>query len=72
MKLVIGYDGSKYSDDAINDLKLAGLPHDSKVLIASVGDLLMSAPDLSEAISQAVQVPPSPRRSISCRTLALK
>jgi nucleotide-binding universal stress UspA family protein len=53
MKVLIGYDGSEPSDAAIDDLELAGLPRDSEVLIASVGDLLMSSPELSELISQA-------------------
>lgn len=57
MKIVIGYDGSEHSEAAIDDLKWAGLPRDSDVLIASIGDLLMSGPELSEAISQAIQVP---------------
>ncbi len=54
MRILIGYDGSEHSDAAIDDLKLAGLPHDSEVLIASVGDLLMSGPELTEAIGQAL------------------
>jgi nucleotide-binding universal stress UspA family protein len=51
---MIGYDGSEHSNAAIDDLKLAGLPRDSEVLIASVGDLLMSSPELSEVISQSM------------------
>jgi nucleotide-binding universal stress UspA family protein len=51
---LIGYDGSEYADAAIDDLKLAGLPRDSEVLIASVGDLLMSSPELSEVVGQAL------------------
>jgi len=54
MRVLIGYDGSEHSDAAIDDLKLAGLPRDSEVLIASVGDLLMSGPELSEAIKQTL------------------
>jgi nucleotide-binding universal stress UspA family protein len=53
MKILIGYDGSEFSDSAIEDLKLAGLPDDSEVLIVSVGDLLMSSTELSEVIGQA-------------------
>lgn len=53
MKILIGYDGTDYSDAAIEDLKLAGLPDDSEVLIVSVGDLLMSSPELSEVLGQA-------------------
>ena len=53
MRVLIGYDGSEHSDAAIHDLQLAGLPSDSEVLIASVGDLLMSSPELSEILKQA-------------------
>lgn len=53
MKILIGYDGTEYSDAAIEDMRLAGLPDDSEVLIVSVGDLLMSSPDISEVLSQA-------------------
>jgi len=35
-------------------LKLAGLPRDSEILIASVADLLMSSPELSEVIGQTL------------------
>ena len=53
MKVLIGYDGSEHSDAAIDDLSLAGIPRDSEILIASIGDLLMSSPELSEIIGQA-------------------
>src|SRR4051812_40142923 len=56
MRILIGYDGSEHSDAAIDDLKKAGLPRDSEVLVISVGDLLMSAPDLSEIIGHALPV----------------
>jgi nucleotide-binding universal stress UspA family protein len=54
MRILIGYDGSEYSNAAVDDLKLAGLPDDSEVLIASVGDILMSSPELSEIIGQSL------------------
>ena len=54
MRILIGYDGSEHSDAAIDDLKRAGLPRDSDVLIVSVGDLLMSSPDLSEVLGHAL------------------
>src|SRR5688500_11700201 len=54
MRILIGYDGSEYSDAAIDDLKRAGLPRDSDVLIASVGDLLMSGPEVSEVLGQVL------------------
>lgn len=58
MRVLIGYDGSEHSDAAIEDLKHAGLPKDCTVLIASVADLLMSSPELSQVIKQAL----TPRR----------
>jgi len=54
MKILIGYDGSEHSDTALEDLKRAGLPRDCEILIALVGDLLMSSPEISEIIEQAL------------------
>ena len=48
MKILIGYDGSEYSDTALDELKRAGLPRDSEVLVASVADLLKNTPPVSE------------------------
>lgn len=53
MRILIGYDGSEHSDAALDDLKRAGLPRDSEVLVVSVADLLMSNPPIEEV---AVQV----------------
>ena len=44
MRILIGYDGSGHADAALGDLKRAGLPGDSKVLVVSAADLLMSSP----------------------------
>lgn len=52
MRVLIGYDGSEQADAAIYDLKRAGLPQQGEALIVSVGDLLMSSPDLSEVIGR--------------------
>lgn len=49
MRVLIGYDGSEYSDAAIEDLKKAGLPRDTRAMVVSVADLLMSSPELSAA-----------------------
>ena len=54
MRILIGYDGSEYSDAAIDDLQLAGMPSDSEALIASVGDLLMSGPELSQVLKHTL------------------
>jgi hypothetical protein len=57
MRILIGYDSSVRSDAAIDDLKRAGLPRDSDVLIASIADLLIGGPELSEVIGQAMTSP---------------
>ena len=54
MKILIGYDGSEHSNAAIDDLKRAGLPRDSDVLIASVADLLIGGPELAKVIEQVM------------------
>ena len=54
MKILIGYDGSESSDTALDDLKRAGLPRDSKALVISVGDLLMSSPSTAEIVKAAL------------------
>jgi nucleotide-binding universal stress UspA family protein len=38
MKILIGYNGSKASDDALTDLTLAGLPDDSETVLFTVVD----------------------------------
>ena len=38
MKIVIGHDGSEYSDAALDDLIHAGLPRDAEALIISVAE----------------------------------
>jgi nucleotide-binding universal stress UspA family protein len=54
MRILIGYDGSEQADAALDDLKRAGLPRDSEVLVVSVGDLLMSSPPIQEVAAQAL------------------
>ena len=54
MRILLGYDGSPHSDAAIDDLKLAGIPRGADIVIASVGDLLMSSPEISEVLEQAL------------------
>lgn len=61
MRILIGHDGSESSDAAVDDLKRAGLPRDSDVLIASVADLLIGGPELSEVIGHAM----TSRRAVS-------
>lgn len=38
MKIIIGYDGSKIADAAIDSLALAGLPEDASVIVMSVAE----------------------------------
>jgi nucleotide-binding universal stress UspA family protein len=38
MKLLIGYDGSICADEAIDDLRRAGLPREAEVLVVTVGE----------------------------------
>lgn len=52
MKIIIGYDGSASADAAIEDLKRAGLPRVSEVLVVSVADLLMSSQPVAEVVGQ--------------------
>jgi nucleotide-binding universal stress UspA family protein len=44
MKLLIGYDGSRSADAALDDLQKAGLPHDAEALIVSVAESWMPPP----------------------------
>ncbi len=44
MKVLIGYDGSTCSDDAIKDLHRAGLPARTDALVVSVGEYWMPPP----------------------------
>lgn len=48
MKVMIGYDGSSYADAAIEDLRCAGLPRDSEVLVVSTTDLSAVNQPISE------------------------
>ena len=41
MKIMIAYDGSSYSEAAIDDLRLAGLPREGKALVVSVHDSIL-------------------------------
>lgn len=55
MRVLIGYDGSKSADAALNDLQRAGLPGEAEALIVSVGDIMtMPAPSSYELVEQAL------------------
>jgi nucleotide-binding universal stress UspA family protein len=44
MKILIGYDGSTFSDAAMDDLQHAGLPPDTQALVLSVADVWPAMP----------------------------
>src|SRR6266542_369318 len=52
MKILIGYDGTKGADLALNDLRRAGLPHEAEALVISVAarSVLQSSPGSLEMI----------------------
>lgn len=54
MKILIGYDGSESADEVFADLKTAGLPSDTEVIVASVGDLLMIPPTEKENFESVI------------------
>lgn len=45
MKILIGYDGSRSADAALDDLQKAGLPDDSEVKVISVAEVWMPPPE---------------------------
>ena len=45
MKILIAYDGSDCSKEALNDLKRAGLPRETEALVVSVCDVALPPPD---------------------------
>jgi hypothetical protein len=46
-RVLIGYDGSTYADDAIDDLRRAGLPRDVEALVVTVGEAPVVPPHLT-------------------------
>ncbi|MCS6886224.1 MAG: universal stress protein [Acidobacteriota bacterium] len=48
MKILIGYDGSQYSDEMLLDLNQAGLPKTAEVKVLSVGELWLAPPTEDE------------------------
>ncbi len=47
MKVLIGYDGSPSADAALEELKRAGLPGDTRVLVVTVGNIWMPHADIA-------------------------
>jgi nucleotide-binding universal stress UspA family protein len=46
MKVLIGYDGSPSAGEALEDLKRAGLPGDTEVLVVTAGNVWMPPPNI--------------------------
>lgn len=60
MKIMLGYDGSKTADSALDDLTLAGLPYDTEALVMSVAEVWLP-PEIverSEEDLETVQAAP--------------
>jgi hypothetical protein len=57
MKVPIAYDGSDCSKAAMQDLRRAGLPADTEVLVLSVADLLLDVEALAaDDVSASAQI----------------
>jgi len=49
MKILLAYDGSEYADDAVRDLKRAGLGSEVELLVMTIADLFLPPPIDEEA-----------------------
>lgn len=58
MRVLIGYDGSTYSDAAVNDLQRAGLPGDVEELVVSVRDAPIIPPLASHEVTEEATLKP--------------
>ena len=67
MRVLMGYDGSKSADDALDDLGRAGLPREVEALIISVSDSLVNP---SESIADIAGRAATSRRVTSAIALA--
>lgn len=54
MRILIGYDGSKHCEAALDDLRFAGLPCDPKSLVVSVADPLMARGSIKDVFTMAM------------------
>lgn len=50
MKILVAYDGSEWADDALQDLRRAGLPADADVVVMSLADVFMPADDAMDEV----------------------
>ena len=55
MKILIAYDGSDCARDAIDDLRLAGLPGEAEVVVISVADVWLPPPSSYEMVEAAFE-----------------
>jgi nucleotide-binding universal stress UspA family protein len=49
MRILMAYDGSRYADAALDDLRWAGLPHEAEALILTVVDVGLRLPSYEES-----------------------
>lgn len=67
MKLLIGYDGSPMADTSLDDLKSAGLPEETEVVVMSVAEVWLSPENVQKNGDQTKNALRRPRRTISAR-----
>lgn len=64
MKILVAYDGSEFADEALADLKHAGLGADAEVLVLSMADVFLPPPLEEAADETASYLPESVRRAL--------
>lgn len=60
MKLLVGFDGSPCSADAIADLARAGLPATGEAIVLSIADLLVEQPFAPDVLERRIRTAPPP------------
>jgi nucleotide-binding universal stress UspA family protein len=63
MKILIGYDGSESSDEALKDLRVAGLPDSVDARLVTIADVFVPPPITAADDMFPMQVPPGVRRA---------
>ena len=66
MKILVGYDGSKCADAALDDLRRAGLPADAQVKVLSVVENWLPPPSGLEIIEPTIECQPPAKTSNAC------
>ena len=54
-KILIAYDGSDCARDAIDDLRLAGLPEEAEAVVMSVANVWLPPPSSYELVESAFE-----------------